>query len=74
MQYLAGNVTVMVADMDRAVRFYTDALQLPLTFRAGNEWAEVQGPGVTIGLHPARSGAPHSASNSGVAIGLGVPT
>jgi L-ascorbate metabolism protein UlaG (beta-lactamase superfamily)/predicted enzyme related to lactoylglutathione lyase len=73
MQYLAGNVTIMVADLDRAVRFYTEALRLPLGFRAGEHWAEVRGPGLTIGLHPARPGAPGAASHSGLSIGLQVP-
>jgi catechol 2,3-dioxygenase-like lactoylglutathione lyase family enzyme len=57
------NVTVMVADMDRAVDFYTQALKLPLGNRYGNEWAEIHAPGVTIGLHPQNEGI------SGVATG-----
>jgi predicted enzyme related to lactoylglutathione lyase len=48
------NVTLMVADMDRAVDFYSRALQLTLGSRYGNEWAQVAGPGLTIGLHPQR--------------------
>jgi catechol 2,3-dioxygenase-like lactoylglutathione lyase family enzyme len=46
------NVTVMVTDLDRAIDFYTEVLKLPLRNRYGNEWAELQAPGVTIGLHP----------------------
>jgi catechol 2,3-dioxygenase-like lactoylglutathione lyase family enzyme len=60
------NVTIMVADMDRAVDFYTRGLQLKLGSRYGNEWAQVEGPGLTIGLHPRRepSGAEASGSMS----------
>ncbi len=47
-----GNVTVMVSDLERAIRFYTEALGLKLKWRWG-DYAEVEAPGVTIGLHPA---------------------
>ena len=65
------NVTVMVADMDRAIAFYTQSLGLPLGFRAGNEWAQVDAPGLTIGLHPARESLPATAG-SRMSIGFGV--
>ena len=45
-----GNVTLMVSDMDRAVKFYRDTLGLALTFRAGGEWAQLSGAGMTIGF------------------------
>ena len=51
--YKSGNVTLMVADMDRAVGFYVEKLGLELKVRYGNEWAEVA-PGITLGLHQAR--------------------
>jgi predicted enzyme related to lactoylglutathione lyase len=51
------NVTLMVSDMDRAIQFYTGGLGLALGYRAGNDWAQVQAPGLTIGLHPAREQA-----------------
>jgi predicted enzyme related to lactoylglutathione lyase len=66
-----GNTTLMVADFDRAVRFYTETLGLKLKNRFGNEWAEVETPGLTIGLHPAREGTP-SGGASHISIGLGV--
>jgi predicted enzyme related to lactoylglutathione lyase len=54
---LGGNATLYVSDMDDAVRFYTEALGLPLRMRAGNHWAEVvAGKDLVIGLHPARPG------------------
>jgi catechol 2,3-dioxygenase-like lactoylglutathione lyase family enzyme len=70
--FTGSNVTIMVSDFDRAVRFYTEALGLPLKFRAGDDWAEVEGPGVTIGLHPAGGHAPTGAGG-GMSLGLQVP-
>jgi lactoylglutathione lyase len=67
-----GNVTLMVDDMERSVRFYTDQLGLPLKARFGNDWAELQGPGITIGLHPRRREVGDAGSGTS-AIGLGVP-
>jgi len=66
------NVTVMVADMERSVQFYTQALGLVLGFRAGNEWAQIDAPGLTIGLHPAREPAPVAARNASMSLGFGV--
>lgn len=67
--FSSGNVTVFVADMDRAVRFYTETLGLKLAYRFGNEWASVEaGKGLTIGLHPASAQSPKG--RGGMCIGL----
>jgi catechol 2,3-dioxygenase-like lactoylglutathione lyase family enzyme len=66
------NVTVMVADMERSVRFYTEALGLPLGFRAGDEWAQIEAPGLTIGLHPTRESAPSAPPDGRLSLGFGV--
>ena len=47
------NITVMVADMDNAVRFYTETLGLKLEQRYENHYAEIEASGLRIGLHPA---------------------
>src|SRR5689334_15848993 len=47
------NVTLMVSDMALAEKFYTETLGLKLIHSFGGHWAEVQAPGVRIGLHPA---------------------
>ena len=70
--YTSGNVTLMVADMDRSVEFYVDKLGLELKVRYGNEWAEVAAPGVTLGLHQARGPLARSDPNIGMSIGLAV--
>ena len=70
--YKGGNVTLMVADMDRAVEFYAQQLGLELKVRYGNEWAEVVAPGITLGLHQARGPITRSEPNIGISIGLEV--
>jgi len=68
-----GNATLYVADMDRAVRFYTEKLGLSLKSRSGNEWAEVDaGDGMVIGLHPAGPHSPRPGSHGATQIGLNV--
>jgi predicted enzyme related to lactoylglutathione lyase len=66
-----GNVTVMVSDMDRAVRFYGEVLGLKLRERYGDHWATVEaGDGLRIGLHPASSKYPAPGTKGGMSIGL----
>lgn len=38
-------------DMDAAVRFYTDVVELPLVRREGDEWAEFEAGPVRLALH-----------------------
>ncbi|MCB0658565.1 MAG: VOC family protein [Saprospiraceae bacterium] len=49
------NVTVMVSNLDRAIQFYTESLGLTLKNRYGAHWADIEGPGIVIGLHPTKS-------------------
>jgi len=70
--FTQGNVTVMVRDMGRAVEFYTKTLGLPLKQQYGEHWAEVEAPGLTIGLHPASAKAPPPGAAGALSIGLGV--
>jgi catechol 2,3-dioxygenase-like lactoylglutathione lyase family enzyme len=68
--YSESQVTLMVPDMDEAVRFYTTTLGLRLKARYGNEFAVVEAPGLTIGLHPRP--AAHAAQTAAMSVGLGV--
>jgi catechol 2,3-dioxygenase-like lactoylglutathione lyase family enzyme len=70
--YKTGNVTLMVSDMDRAVAFYIQKLGLELKVRYGNDWAEVVGPGLTLGLHQAQGPIARSDPAIGISIGLEV--
>lgn len=40
-----------VSDMDRALKFYTEVLGLPLVHRHGDEWAELGTEPVHLALH-----------------------
>lgn len=69
-----GNVTLFAADMDRAVRFYTETLGLALRFRAGDHWAEIDaGGGFTIGLHPKDAANPAVPGSIQIGLNLDVP-
>ena len=76
-----GNATIYVANMDAAVRFYTDVLGLKLTNRFGERWATVEagpsywtpdevGAGLVIGLHPASPKHPAPGTKGAVMFGL----
>jgi len=76
-----GNVTIYVADMDAAIRFYTDALAMKLTNRFGRQWATLDaGPsywttdevdaGLTIGLHPHTAGIPQPGTVGSIGFGI----
>ena len=47
-----------VSDMDKAIKFYTEVLGLPLKVRFENHWAEVDAGPITIGLHPTGGSKP----------------
>ena len=66
----SSNVTIRVVDMDRSIKFYTEILGLGLKNRYGSEWAEIEGPGITIALHPATG--KNYVSNPNISIGFGV--
>jgi catechol 2,3-dioxygenase-like lactoylglutathione lyase family enzyme len=67
--YNVSFVTIIVSDMGRSIEFYTQRLGLTLKTRYGDEFAIVEAPGVTIGLHPSKQGG---AKPGSVSIGLGV--
>jgi lactoylglutathione lyase len=46
---------IVVADMDRAVRFYADAFGASVGFSSA-EWSEVMVAGATVALHPGGDG------------------
>ena len=47
----AANVTVMVTNLDNAIKFYTEILGMTLKNRYGQHWADLEGYGLAIGLH-----------------------
>jgi catechol 2,3-dioxygenase-like lactoylglutathione lyase family enzyme len=55
--------------MDKAILFYTDTLGLKLINRYGSHYAEVQAPGLMLGLHPMNK---ENKLGNNLSIGFGV--
>ena len=65
--------TISIADMDRAVAFYTETLGLRLAMRFGDHYAAIDtGNGCRLGLHPASEHAPTPGTPGCIQIGFGV--
>ena len=62
-----SNVTIMVADMDKAILFY-ESIGFELKNRWDDHYAMLSSTGITIGLHPGREGA--IKEDSHISIGL----
>lgn len=78
-----GNATVHVADLAKAIQFYTETLGFTLANRIGDRWATIDagssywttgaaGAGLTIGLQPAS--AQYAAPGTRGGVGFGVET
>ena len=67
-QVIKTNITVQVSNLDQACNFYSETLGLTLTNRAGDHYAELESPGVKIGLHPASAEVKYG---DNISIGLG---
>ena len=68
----SGNVTLMVTDLDRSVRFYTGTLGFRMHYQADGHWAEVGIKDLTIGLHPAKDPTERPARGEDLSLGLQV--
>jgi predicted enzyme related to lactoylglutathione lyase len=65
--------TIFVADMNRAVDFYTETLGLKLQYRADSHWAQIDaGNGFSIGLHPPSEKSPAPGTRGAISIGMNV--
>jgi catechol 2,3-dioxygenase-like lactoylglutathione lyase family enzyme len=68
-----GNATLLVSDLDRAVRFYIETLGFKLRARVGDERAEVDaGDGLVLSLERAGEGAAAVGVGGSIRIGLDV--
>ena len=72
MKIKEANVTVMVADMKRAIHFYVEVLGLELKANYGDQYAQVASPGVMIGLHPITKDDSSATASGNVSVGFGV--
>jgi predicted enzyme related to lactoylglutathione lyase len=68
-----GLATIYVGDMERALKFYTEALGLKLEYQAGPGWAQIDaGKGLILGLHGTHPGGPEPGHNGSTVIGFEV--
>jgi catechol 2,3-dioxygenase-like lactoylglutathione lyase family enzyme len=67
-----ANVTVMISDMNRSIKFYVETLGLKLRSRYGDQFAEIECSGLTIALHPAVARGPRPGNSESLSVGLGV--
>ncbi|MFD0870271.1 Predicted enzyme related to lactoylglutathione lyase [Chlamydia abortus] len=71
--FKSGNVTVMVADMKKAVQFYIETLGLELQHEGDGHFAQIAAPGLTIGLlHLAGEQGSEPVKSGSMSIGLEV--
>src|SRR6185436_14166377 len=63
----SSTVTAMISDMDASIKFYTEVLGLKLKNNYGGHYAEIDAPGLVIGLHP---GGKAGQKTSGLSIGF----
>ena len=62
-------VNVMISNMDAAIEFYVGILGLELVNRYGNHYAEIQAPGLMLGLHPSSD---KITTGNNLSIGFGI--
>ena len=52
--FKTSNVTLLVSDMNRAIKFHTETLGLKLLSNYGGEFAVLESSGLRLGLHPGK--------------------
>ena len=70
MKLTSSNVTIMVKSMDKSIAFY-ESIGLKLKNRWGDNYAMIEGPGITLGIHP---GAEENSGSGDLSIGFMVPS
>ena len=68
--FKTSNVTILVSDMNRSIKFYTEALGLKLISNYGGEFAVIESNGLRIGLHPGKK--PGEKPNRNMSLGFQV--
>jgi catechol 2,3-dioxygenase-like lactoylglutathione lyase family enzyme len=66
-----AQATVYVTDIDSALKFYSGVLGMHVRSHWGRDFAELETPGITIGLHPSTNG-PRPGTKGAISIGLEV--
>lgn len=71
MDVISSTVTLMIEDLGRSIRFYTERLGFEVEYRAEPHFAMLRRSGLRLGLHP-RGEGPGVDASEGVSIGLEV--
>jgi catechol 2,3-dioxygenase-like lactoylglutathione lyase family enzyme len=66
MKLTGSNVTIMVKDMNKSISFY-ESIGLKLQQRWDDNYAMMEGPGITLGIHP---GADEESGSGDLSIGF----
>lgn len=67
---LGGHAIVYVSNMDAAIRFYTEALGLKLTFRFEDKIAGVEAGRLVVAIHPKTPNTPDPGTKGAMVLGL----
>jgi catechol 2,3-dioxygenase-like lactoylglutathione lyase family enzyme len=67
-----ANMTLMVSNIERSIRFYTEVLGLKLKARYGDQFAQIEAPGSIIALHPSSEKGPQPGKSESLSIGFAV--
>jgi len=65
-----GTATIYVSDIDRAVKFYSNVLGMRVKSHFSKDYAELEMPGLTIGLHPPTKSGPPPGSSGSISLGF----
>ena len=67
-----SNVTIMVLNINDSIKFYTEILGFNLKYNANDEWAEIEAPSLTIGLHKKDAHSTNVKIGDNMSIGFSV--
>ena len=56
--FKTSNVTILVSDMAKSIKFYSETLGMKLIANYGGEFASLETNGLRLGLHPGRKPGP----------------
>jgi catechol 2,3-dioxygenase-like lactoylglutathione lyase family enzyme len=65
-----GHASVYVSNMDAAIRFYTQTLELKLTFRFEDKIAGVEAGRLVVAIHPKTPNTPDPGTKGAMVLGL----
>ncbi len=67
-----AQVTIYVADVPNALKFYSEILGMHVVSHCGRDFAELEMNGMNVGLHPSVKREPSPGTKGAISIGLEV--